>query len=653
MGNIDIGDMFHNFLLHEEVQPVAGIDLTPFFPKELAQRKNIRLLWERWARAAMGLKNSPYSAILGVLFMDEIIRGDPGDPRNIFQWDYIRLNLPGHPDYKPDLAWVCKMRRGNEELACDFVMYVDDTCTCGNSKEEAQQVSHRVANIMNWLGIQEAARKRRDPCQDPGPWAGSVVHISPDGVISVSVIKERWEKTKSIISWIDHAMSEGETIEFKTLERYRGYLVYVSRMYPVLVPYLKGVHLTLDSWRPWRKEDGWKMTMAEIRVAKEDSQAEEDSGGIGETGSSRAPARVKWVARLEHDVKALKLFLSEEEPPKRVFRPKPGCTVVYTFADASGSGFGSSIWRESMITHYSGQWTDEMAANSSNFRELSNLINTLEQAHSDGELDNTEVFIFTDNTTVESAFYNGTSSSPKLLELILRLQRIHMHGRIVLHFVHVAGKRMMTQGTDGLSRGTMGEGALGGQDFLSYAPLHMGALEREAEALREWIVSWLCVDHQIAWLTPEGWFRHELHADGSVWSPAPAAAEAALEQLAKVTHKQPQLTHLVLIPRLMTATWRKMLAKICDIVFMVPVGSRMWPDSQFEPLIVGLCLPLIKHSPWKLKGTHLMVGLERELRSLPPSDYGRSRIVLREYLRLSQSLDGMPTSMVRQVLQTP
>jgi hypothetical protein len=27
---------------------------------------------------------------------------------------------------------------------------------------------------------------------------------------------------------------------------------------------LKGIHLTLDSWRPWRKEDGWKYALREI-----------------------------------------------------------------------------------------------------------------------------------------------------------------------------------------------------------------------------------------------------------------------------------------------------------------------------------------------------------------------------------------------------
>eukprot|EP00957_Ditylum_brightwellii_P056820 4307432-Ditylum_brightwellii.AAC.1 len=38
----------------------------------------------------------------------------------------------------------------------------------------------------------------------------------------------------------------------------------MSRTYPEMVPYLKGTHHTLESWRPTRDEDGWKYTMCEM-----------------------------------------------------------------------------------------------------------------------------------------------------------------------------------------------------------------------------------------------------------------------------------------------------------------------------------------------------------------------------------------------------
>ena len=42
------------------------------------------------------------------------------------------------------------------------------------------------------------------------------------------------------------------------LEAIRGLLVYSARTYRDMNPYLKGLHLTLDSWRLHRYRDGWK-----------------------------------------------------------------------------------------------------------------------------------------------------------------------------------------------------------------------------------------------------------------------------------------------------------------------------------------------------------------------------------------------------------
>ncbi|MFN9978697.1 MAG: hypothetical protein ACK53Y_02225, partial [bacterium] len=152
------------------------------------------------------------------------------------------------------------------------------------------------------------------------------------------------------MEWIAGAIADSDTIEFKTLEKHRGFLVYVGRTYPVLVPYLKGIHLSLDSWRPWRKEDGWKLTQAEIKQAmseKESHQYVEDQ---------KNPTRVRWVPRLQEDIKALLLFTSSRQPPKRAVRPIKGTSVVYTFGDASGSGFGVSTYENEELRFYSGQW---------------------------------------------------------------------------------------------------------------------------------------------------------------------------------------------------------------------------------------------------------------------------------------------------------
>ena len=45
----------------------------------------------------------------------------------------------------------------------------------------------------------------------------------------------------------------------KNLERDRGFLIHLAMIFPDLTPYLKGFHLTLDSWRDGRNLEGWKI----------------------------------------------------------------------------------------------------------------------------------------------------------------------------------------------------------------------------------------------------------------------------------------------------------------------------------------------------------------------------------------------------------
>jgi hypothetical protein len=71
-----------------------------------------------------------------------------------------------------------------------------------------------------------------------------------EGMISVSCTQEKWEKAKAYIRDVQQRAQQGEALPFKVLEQQREFLVYISRTYPLMVPYLKGIHLTLDSWRP-------------------------------------------------------------------------------------------------------------------------------------------------------------------------------------------------------------------------------------------------------------------------------------------------------------------------------------------------------------------------------------------------------------------
>jgi hypothetical protein len=79
--------------------------------------------------------------------------------------------------------------------------YVDDSCETAATQELARRASSRMAKTCAWLGLQDAARKRREPSVHAGAWAGSVVHVEDDAVYKL-VTQERWDKTKAKIDLI-------------------------------------------------------------------------------------------------------------------------------------------------------------------------------------------------------------------------------------------------------------------------------------------------------------------------------------------------------------------------------------------------------------------------------------------------------------------
>jgi hypothetical protein len=220
---------------------------------------------------------------------------------------------------------------------------------------------------------------------------------------------------------------------------------------------------------------------------------------------------------------------------------------------------------------------------------------------------------------------------------------------IHIHVIHVAGTRMIAQGTDALSRGCLTSGVMTGVDTLTFVPLHLCPVSRSS-TLQSWVSSWLPHPESAMWLTPHDWYYKGHQATLGVWSLPPAAAKAALEQLGRVTHKRPHNMHVVLVPRLMTASWRRQLGKLCPLLFTVPSGCSFWDTSHHEPLIVGIALPMTRHRPWNLQGTPLLAGVASSLSSLrdPSDSWGRD--ILRQFLITTLRLDSLSPSMVRPML---
>ena len=155
---------------------------------------------------------------------------------------------------------------------------------------------------------------------------------------------------------------------------------------------------------------------------------------------------------------------------------------------------------------------------------------------------------------------------------------------------------MIAQGSDGLSRGKSNVGVMAGKKMLDFVPIHKSCLDR-CNLVKAWLLDWMG-DDPIEFLTSKQWFSrgHDL-ADGEwdinvdgmkmpvvkpgffVWSPPPAAAVAAIEELRKARHKRQDSHHIFIVPRLMQPEWRKQYTRppilLCLFLSVTPSGLKL------------------------------------------------------------------------------
>jgi hypothetical protein len=220
----------------------------------------------------MGGGFSPYQTGQGMGHAKEQILGDPKDASNVFQWEEVRLNLPGMSEYDPSKAWVAKLREDGRVVA-DLFIYMDDFRPTGPDAEECWRASRRAASVCNHLGIQDDPRKSRVVSRSPGPWAGSMVYTDDaEAGVWVLVSRKKWAKAKQLLENLHGLVLASEWVDHKVLERTRGFLVYVARTYKPITPFLMGLLMTIDGWRPGRDEEGWRLREAEREARRESDE---------------------------------------------------------------------------------------------------------------------------------------------------------------------------------------------------------------------------------------------------------------------------------------------------------------------------------------------------------------------------------------------
>jgi hypothetical protein len=255
----------------------------------------------------MGFKPSPYNTAQSYGWAEEVIRGNPADQSLPFHWDRVEMNLPGSAGYNPTRPWVSK-RRGDGHMAAVILAYCDNLRVCGFCQKATQASTRQVPQMSNYLGIQDAPRKRRFPARFPGAWAGTIAFTLDDAGVFATISPEKWDKTRAILDdlW-DGLENQGGRFLHADVLGDRGFLVYVARTYPAMRPYLKGLHLTIDGWRPGRDDKGWKDAELFRKFPME----------VLEIEGSTAPNFVFAVPRLRWDLEALRTLFAASAPAVR------------------------------------------------------------------------------------------------------------------------------------------------------------------------------------------------------------------------------------------------------------------------------------------------------------------------------------------------
>eukprot|EP00978_Attheya_sp_CCMP212_P046767 scaffold410750_cov28-Attheya_sp.AAC.1 len=161
----------------------------------------------------MGLRPSPYNATQGMAEAEDVIRGDKMNAANPYRWDRVSLNIPGQMNYDPKLPWVAKVRLDGQIAAGDIFIYIDDLRPVNDAEGSC------------WMHVR-VLHEKGDPHHrrvEPG-------------------------QTRAKVRWIRDALDRKEGVDRKELE------------------HIRGIHLLLESWRDNRNDEGWKLTLAEMRA---------------------------------------------------------------------------------------------------------------------------------------------------------------------------------------------------------------------------------------------------------------------------------------------------------------------------------------------------------------------------------------------------
>ena len=298
-------------------------------------------------------------------------------------------------------------------------------------------------------------------------------------------------------------------------------------------------------------------------------------------------------------------------------QPQDVSTMGVTWGDGSGTGAGGTfnlvskaqISHETTLDVWKGVWASKVISCSSNWKEMRTLLRTLEhELLSDGKrVQGRRLLYFTDNMVTYDVFRKGSSKSQPLWILLLRIKLLELQLQCVLQVVHVPGTTMITQGTDGLSRGVDMQ-VLASHKSNSLIPF----LCRPAfptQQLLEWTLSML----QEYWPldTPflfqsdfSNWNRSDMLQRSVFWCVSPAFARQAILQALSIWIESPtECGHIFLVPRIFQRDFGR-ISKF--VLYAGQYDSLPLPFTPIVPFVLYVIPPFnrrkkFEEQVWRLQ----------------------------------------------------
>lgn len=274
-------------------------------------------------------------------------------------------------------------------------------------------------------------------------------------------------------------------------------------------------------------------------------------------------------------------------------QPQDVSTMGVTWGDGSGTGAGGTfnlvstahISHETTLEVWKGVWASKVISCSSNWKEMRTLLRTLEhELLSKGErVQGRRLLYFTDNMVTYDVFRKGSSKSLPLWTLLLRIKILELKLQCVLQVIHVPGTTMISQGTDGLSRGVDMQ-ALASHQSNSLVPF----LCRPAHPTQE-LLHWALSRFHFSWpdntsflfqTDYSNWNRSRMLHQSVFWCVSPAFARQAILQALSIWIETPtECGHIFLVPRI----FQRDFGRISK--FVLYAGQYDSLPTSFQPIV--------------------------------------------------------------------